>query len=199
VLLVVFVASWPGIALGAQELGPLAPDKRHPKAGQISLGGFGGSFLGASVGSSYSAGARAIYFITRLLGVGVTYTNSRLADGHDLGAVDSRAIHALNGQLELAVDSALRITGSTVLEVDLYGTFGGGAVQIADEWEGMGVIGGGVRAYTGLSWLIVRIDVTNFLHRVRREDGNRFESNVAFTLGVSVLLPPRQMPRRSFR
>jgi hypothetical protein len=170
----------------------LDPDQRHPKAGQLSVGGFGGSFLGASVGSSYAVGARAIYFVTRLLGLGVGYTSSRLANGHDLGTVDSRAIHLVNGQLELSVDTTIRITAKTVLEIDLFGTFGGGAVSLAGKWDGMGVLGGGVRAFTGLPWLAVRIDVVNFLHRTRRIDGTRFESNVAVTLGLSFLLPPRR-------
>lgn len=174
----------------------LDPEQRYPKRGQIALDAFGGSFLGASVGSSYAAGGRVMVFITRLLGLGLSYTSSRLAAGHDLGQVQDRAIHLLNGQLELGVDTTVRISAKTVLEIDLFGTFGGGAVRLADEWKGMGVIGGGVRVYTGLSWLAVRIDVTNFLQGVPRADGRRFESNAAFTLGLSLHLPPRAVPRQ---
>lgn len=173
-----------------QDHDPLAADQRVPKANKLSLQAYGGSYLGASVGSSYLVGSRILFFVSRMVGLGVAYGRSELADGHDLGDVRSSAIDVLNGQLELSVDAAVRFTRHSVLQIDLYGIFGAGAMRLADTWEATGVIGGGVRAYTGLSWLAIRIDVINYLHRTRRPQGGRFDSDVAFTLGPSLLLPP---------
>ena len=171
--------------------GILDAEQRYPKALQFSVDGFGGSYLGASVGSSGLVGSRLLFYITRMFGIGAMYGYAALASGHDMGTVSNEAIHIVNGHVELSVDAAVRLTDSVVLEVDLYGIFGGGAMLIADNWEGNGLIGGGVRVFTGLPWLAVRIDVLNFLHRSQREDGNRFDTDVAFTLGLSFLLPPR--------
>src|SRR5690606_10445449 len=102
---------------------------RYPKQHRLSLQAYGGSYLGASTGGTFITGARLFFFLTRSLGLGANYGYSQLAPSHDLGPVSSKAIHIVNGQLELSIDSSMRF-GDTVIEADLFGTFGGGALRI---------------------------------------------------------------------
>lgn len=80
--------------------------------------------------------------------------------------------------------------GGVLIELDLYLTLGVGAVRLDGEWDALGVIGGGLKAYPGISWLAIRIDLNNYLHRVRKLAGDSVDMDPSFSLGVSFLLPP---------
>ena len=78
--------------------------------------------------------------------------------------------------------------GSVLIELDLYLTLGAGAIQLDGDWDALGVVGGGLKAYPGISWLAIRIDVNNYLHRVRKPAGDTVDMDPSFSLGVSFLL-----------
>jgi hypothetical protein len=86
--------------------------------------------------------------------------------------------------------SALRLHDGSTLEMDLFGEAGGGTMRIADRWEPLGLVGGGVRVYPGLSWLAIRIDALTLLHPTERDTGSAFDTDVSFTLGVELIVPP---------
>lgn len=167
----------------------LEPEGRRLRGNQVALDVSGGSLVGRAPGQSFIAGGRVTYFPIRQLGIGAAYGYSRGIGGLD--SVRDRSVHFLHGQLELPLISALRVGRRKVLEMDVFGEVGAGAVHIARAWQPMGAIGGGVRLYTRVRWLAVRIDAITFLHETRREPGVAFDNDVAFTLGLSFLLPRR--------
>ena len=167
----------------------LDPPNRRLRGNQVALDAFGGSMVGRAIGQSFLVGGRLTYFPIRQLGIGAAYGFSRGIGG--LSTVRGRSVHFAHGQLELPLASALRVGRKKVLEIDVFGEAGAGALYVARAWEPMGVIGGGVRLYPRVRWLAVRIDAVTFLHDTRRPMGKAFDTDVAFTLGLSVLLPRR--------
>ncbi len=185
-----FVAScvFPLSTASAQDV--FAPDSRHDKRYRIAPQVFGGSLLGSSIGNTFLAGGRLLFFFNRTLGLGASYGFSRLGGTHDFGpSPKSDWIHLTYGHLELSTDGALRFGSSRPAEMDLYATLGGGAISLADRWHPLGILGGGVRFFPG-DWLAISVDVASYLHPTNVPSGSRFDSDIAFTLGLSALLPP---------
>lgn len=175
--------------VAAEELPPiLDPAFRHPKAGQIELTPFGGTYLGENLGSSWLAGGRAYVHVDRTFAVGASYALTRVlvGEGHFGAALDDRLVHYLSGDLAISNDLAMRV-GRTLLELDLYLTLGVGAARLNAEWGALGVLGGGVKFYTGLDWLAVRIDVNTYMHGTHGE----FDADMTVAAGLSFLFPRR--------
>jgi hypothetical protein len=168
----------------------LDPATRKLNGNQLVVDGFGGVYLGGSVGHSFLAGGRATYFPIRHIGIGAAYGYSHVFNGDGLDTIRDPSVHIVNGQLETPLVAALRLGRRHLLELDLYGLFGAGAMRIADRWQPLGLVGGGVRIHPRIRWLAVRVDVLTFLHHTQRDDGKVFDSDVAFTLGLSFILPP---------
>ncbi len=169
---------------------------RHRKRHQVELVPFGGTYLGASIKKSWIIGFRGYFHLTDMFALGASY-------GYQWTAVDTlhasapelqdRHTHFMNAELAISNDVAMRI-GSSLIELDLYATLGAGAVQLDGHWDALGVIGGGLKAYTGVPWLAVRVDVNNYLHRVRKPSGDTVDMDVSFALGLSFLVPPDPSP-----
>jgi hypothetical protein len=173
----------------------LDPKYRHLRGNQVAFDGFGGVFMGRAIGQSFLAGGRVTYYPIRHIGIGAAYGYSISLGGVE--TAERQSVHLVHGQLELPLVAGLRVGKHKVLELDLFGEAGAGALYIARTWEPMGVIGGGVRIYPRVPWLGIRIDAVTFLHETRRERGEKFDTDVAFTLGLVFLLPPRmQRPPR---
>lgn len=168
----------------------LDPATRRLRGNQVAIDLGGGSMNGRGVGQSFVATGRLTYYPIRQLGIGAVYSFSQGIGGVATAAGDW--VHAVHGQLELPLISALRVGRHRVLPMDLFGEAGAGAVHLAERWEPLGVIGGGVRLYTRVRWLAVRIDALTYLHDTRREVGRALlDTEVAFTLSLTVLLPRR--------
>jgi hypothetical protein len=203
-LLFVFVLSAASILLGAKGQLPrgtdsrdvalpqaLDPRYRHAKGGEIELTVFGATYLGASTKKSWLTGARAYYHLNAMFALGTSYGYQWIAVDrfHTSSApLRNRHTHFINAEVAISNDVAMRF-GSTVLELDLFMTLGAGALRLDGHWEMLGVIGGGLKAYTGVPWLALRIDVNNYLHRVRKPAGDTVDMDISFALGLSALLP----------
>ncbi len=170
----------------------LDPAFRHRKRAQLELSPHGGSYLGRSVGSSFLTGVRAHLHLSELLAVGASYDYSRLQSPSALATLPAaRDLHSILAEASLANDLAMRV-GKTLIALDLYLTLGLGALQIADEWKLAGVVGGGVKFYTRLSWLAVRIDLQSHIHPTPTGPGaQRVDVDLALTGGLSFFLPAR--------
>lgn len=172
------------------ELDVLAPSSRRLRGHQIAIDLGGGSMNGRGIGQSFVATGRLTYYPIRQLGIAAVYSFSRGIGG--VSTADGDWVHAVHGQLELPLISALRVGRHKVLPMDLFGEAGAGAIHLAERWQPLGVIGGGVRLYTRVPWLAVRIDALTYLHDTRREVGAPLlDTEVAFTLGLTVLVPRR--------
>lgn len=171
----------------------LDPQQRHLKQHQLELTGFVGTYLGARINKSWITGARAYYHLHRILALGGSYGFSQhgidLSDQSAAPRLEGRT-HYLTGEVAFSSDVAMRM-GSALLEMDLYATLGAGARRLDNNWGLLGLVGGGVKFYTPLSWIAVRIDVNNYIHQISTPDRKTIEMDVSFALGISMLLPPR--------
>jgi hypothetical protein len=170
----------------------LDPELRHRKKHQIELALFGGTYTGPSLRKSWITGARSYFHLSNMFAVGGSYGFSRHAVNHYAGPssqLEQRNTHYLSAEGAMSTDVAMRV-GRSLLELDLYMTLGVGARQLDGDWGPLGVIGGGVKLYTGLSWLAVRIDVNNYLHRV----GGAVDMDISFAANVAFLFPPNPSP-----
>lgn len=170
---------------------PLEPRNRRLRGNQVAFDVLGGSLTGRAVGQSFIAGGRVTYFPIRQLGIGAAYGYSLGIGGID--TVVDRSVHLVHGQLEVPMISALRAGRRKLVQLDLFGEAGAGAMYIARAWQAMGAIGGGVRLYPRVPWLAIRIDALTYLHDTRRASGSAFDTDIAFTLGLTFLLPNRSV------
>lgn len=195
--LVVVVAAWlAGVGLAdAQEAGRgdsipavLQPEYRHRKVHQAEIVAFGGSYLGRTVDSTFLVGGKAYFHISRMFALGASYGFS----SPSVGFAEPET-HLVNAELTISNDVAMRF-GDSVVEADLYLTVGAGALRINGQWEAMGVLGGGLKIYTGLSWLAVRIDVNTYMHRRPLPGSAGFDADIALTPGLAFFFPPDPSP-----
>ncbi len=174
----------------------LDPQFRHLKQHQFELSAYGGNYVGPSVEKSWLAGGRLHFHLSGTFAVGVTYgfqwlaVDSLSCEGPPISGRDT---HYLDGELVISNDMAIRF-GSNVVEADLFLTLGVGTLLIDEKWEVLGVLGGGVKFYTGLPWLAIRIDVNTYLHRVRHPAGSELDTNVSFMFGLAFLFPTNPSP-----
>lgn len=170
----------------------LDPAFRHRKRAQLELSPHGGSYLGRSVGSSFLTGVRAHLHLSELVAVGASYDYSRLQSPSALAPLPAaRDLHSILAEASLSNDLAMRV-GKTLIALDLYLTLGLGALLIVDTWKLAGVVGGGVKFYTSLSWLAVRIDLQSHIHPTPTGlDTQRIDVDLSLTAGLSFFLPPR--------
>lgn len=174
----------------------LDPEYRHRKRHQLELVTFGGTYLGASIKKSWLVGGRLFFHLNNMFALGASYgfqwtsVRSLSAGGPPL---TNRYTHFLDAEVAISNDVAMRI-GETLLEMDLYMTVGGGVVRLDGEWGPLGVLGGGVKLYTGLPWLAVRIDVNTLIHSVDHPSGAEVDADISFSLGLCFLLPTNPSP-----
>jgi hypothetical protein len=197
----------PGVAIAEERHGPpasaseaslraippiLDPAFRHQKRWQLELSPHGGSYLGRSVGSSFLAGLRADLHLSQLVAVGVTYDYSRLQSPSALQPLPAdRELHSLLAEASLSNDLAMRI-GKKLIALDLFLTLGIGGLRITETWKVAGLVGGGVKFYTGLPWLAVRIDLQTHIHPTPTgPDSQRIDTDLSLALGLSFFLPAR--------
>lgn len=178
----------------------LDPDYRHRKTNQLELVAFGSTYLGASVKKSWIVGTRLLFHLNNMFAVGGSYgyqwtsVNSLSSAGAPL---TDRHTQFLDAEVAISNDVAMRL-GAKLVEMDLYMTLGAGAVRLDGQWDFLGVIGGGVKFYTGLPWLAVRIDVNTLLHSVDHPAGAEVDADISFALGLCLLFPsdPSPLERR---
>ena len=170
----------------------LDPDFRHNARLQMEIAPYGGSLLGSQVGGTWVAGVHAWFHIDDMFVVGASYGLTYLYGDTDSrgDAITDPRVHLLSGELALKNAMAIRL-GSAIVEADLYLTLGGGALLLNETWGVLGVLGGGVKFYTGVPWLAIRLDVDSYMHG----DGGSFQADMGLTLGVCFLFPA-QAPRR---
>ncbi len=162
----------------------LDPAWRHRQTLQVELSPYGGTWLGGTVGASWIAGLRATLHIVAPWAVQLDYGYSQWT-----GAPTDPSLHLISASLQVTHDVAMRV-GEHLLEMDLYLTAGAGTIQVDRAWKAMGRLGGGVKVYTGLPWLAVRVDVDNYLHPI----AGHINVDVSFSLGLSFLFPVDPSP-----
>jgi outer membrane beta-barrel protein len=188
-------ASLPVASPDIRAIPPILDDAyRHRHHLQLELVPFGGTYLGRSMGSTFLTGGRLWLHLDPAWAVGVQYGYSRVGGSTALQAAASEPdVHMLDAETALSNPVAMRL-GSILVEMDLYLTVGVGAILLDRRWDAYGLVGGGVRFYTGLSWLAIRIDVDSHIHRTRFPGTNRIDVDLSLALGVSFLFPTNPSP-----
>lgn len=190
-------ASQPATRAELRKIPPiLDPHYRHRKTHQLELVTFGSTYLGSSIKKSWLTGGRLFFHLNNMFAVGGSYgyqwtSVSTLSNGGP--ALGDRHTHFIDAEVAISNDVAMRI-GKKLVEMDLYMTLGAGAVRLDGQWDALGVIGGGVKLYTGLPWLAVRIDVNTLLHSVDHPSGAKVDADISFALGLCILLPTNPSP-----
>ncbi len=164
----------------------LNPALRYQKARQLEISVSGGNYLGATLGQTWMVGSRVFYHLSNAWALGGEYGYAHPSFGIGL---QSASMHIANLECMFSSDAAIRVA-QRALEMDFFITTGVGAMHINNTWEPDGLIGGGVKFYPGPSWLAVRIDVNNYAHYTTQTGAPRFDFDVTFQGGISILLPP---------
>lgn len=161
---------------------------------EISING--GGFLGDQSHSSWTAGANYHFLINDTFGVGAAYAYSpTITDwSSNYGrSLRSRRQHFMDAELMISNDAAFR-AGKTIIECDFYLTLGAGALWINEEYEPLGVVGGGLRVYLPWPWMALRVDVNTYMHYTPIPTGDVFSADMSMIGGVSFLFPVRKPP-----
>ncbi len=179
------------------EVDPLhkAVDHRYraSKHLQSELNLFGGDYLGDETHNSWMVGARYYLHLNNTFAVGASYIYTPIVA--DMSSAFGQSLrtkqqHIIDAELMISNDAAFR-AGSSIIECDLYFTLGVGVFRVNRQNKPVGMIGGGMKIYTGLPWLAFRVDVNSYLHPTPNPGGDHFNADVAMMGGVSFLFPKR--------
>lgn len=178
-------------------LGDKVTDRRFrfSKKWQSELGVFGGDYLGDEWLNTWDAGAHYYLHINHTFAIGAAYTYSRIrasANSSFGGSLTNNNEHILNTEVAISNDCAFR-SGKTIVECDLFLTLGGGAVQINSQWKPLAIVGGGMKIYLPPPYLAIRFDVNSYLHPTAKPDGDAFNADIGFNLGLSFLFSQRKI------
>jgi outer membrane beta-barrel protein len=172
----------------------LNPTLRIKDPPQFELAAYGGSYLGNTLGQTWTAGVKAFAHMDSTWAFGAHYGYAELltdrATRFGMQLTDSN-LDIVDAQAMISNDVAMRV-GSSLMEIDFYLTLGVGAIQINDQWQPVGVIGGGAKFYTPVKWLAFRVDVDNYAHYTDMVGNDNFDFDVTFTGGISLLFPAKK-------
>lgn len=174
-------------------------ENRFSKRFQSEINIFGGDFLGDEWHNSWDAGAKYFFHINNLLAVGASYTYTPIFTDESSAfgkTLKTKNTHIIDGEIMLSNDAAFR-AGKSVVKCDFYLTIGGGTFLINEHYEPVGIIGGGLKVYTGWPWLAIRVDVNNYIHPTPNPNGDTINSDMGFNAGVSLLFPARKAKENS--
>lgn len=198
-LIILFITFIPQFSLSTEvddkKIPPiLHPDHRHQKANQVEISPYGGSFLGDTLGQTWLAGNRVYYHIDSTFAVGANYSFTKLMTDKSFGfgaAMTNSWMQGVGIEGMISNDAAFRV-GNNLVEMDFYLTLGAAGLKINKSWEPAGIVGGGVKFYTGIPWLAFRIDVNNYIHFTTWPGDQNLDCDVTFLGGVSFLFPERK-------
>lgn len=174
----------------------LDPEYRHRKKGQFEFAPYGGSYLGNTLDQTWVVGERIYYHFNNTYALGQNFAYTRLYPDRSsiFGKnMDNNNLYLFDVEMMFSNDAALRV-GSSLVEMDFFGTLGVGPMKINSSWEPTGLIGGGIKIYPGISWLAVRIDVNSYLHYTPQPGPDRFDADVLFLVGLSFVFPTDPSP-----
>lgn len=174
-----------------------AVDRRYRfnKHLQSEFGFRGGAYLGNQTQTSWTVGG--FYFLhlnnTFALGAAYNYTPIEVDSASTFGqSLQDKNMHLMNAEMMISNDAAFR-AGKSVIECDLYLTLGVGALWINRQYEPLGVVGGGMKIYTGWPWLAARVDINTYIHPTPVPNGTKYDADVATVLGLSFMFPERKV------
>ncbi|MFH1874927.1 MAG: hypothetical protein ABH859_07070 [Pseudomonadota bacterium] len=167
---------------------------RLSKKLQSEFGIFGGDFLGDETHNSWMAGGRYFLHLNNTFAVGATYTYTPIIT--DMSSTFGTSLrtkkqHIIDAEVMISNDAAFR-AGDAIIECDLYFALGVGVFRINQRNMPMGMIGGGMKIYTGWPWLAFRVDVNSYLHPTPNPTGDTFNADIGMMGGVSFLFPKRK-------
>jgi len=159
----------------------------------------GGDFLGDETHNSWNVGAKYYLHINDTFAIGASYAYTPIITdwSSTFGkSLKTKQQHIIDGEVMIANDTVFR-AGKNIIECDMYLTVGAGTILINRHYEPMGVIGGGIKIYTGWPWLAIRIDVNTYLHPTPNPTGDTFNGDISMNGGVSFLFPVKPIEQSS--
>ncbi len=147
----------------------------------------GGDYLGDEWRNTWDLGGTYALYFNDTFGVGAGYMYSPMsvdASSQFGRSITDKDTHTIHGEFYLTNDCGFR-AGKTLIECDLFTYLGGGTMQINDEWEPAGLVGGGMRFYMPVRHFSIRVDIASYLHPTATPGGDRFNADVLMNLGLS--------------
>ena len=165
--------------------------KRHT----LELAPFVGPILGDALETSVIYGMRSNYHITENFAIGVDggFTAAGL-DPFTLGTVitgGDNDSYFVNGNFAWHFPTAYLIVKDHILRGDLFVTTGAGLFNLAGTNQPTGFIGGGTKVYFD-RWVVLRIDVRNYIIPTNFFNKTEITSNALFMFGLSFFIPNRK-------
>lgn len=158
----------------------------------------GGNYLGENWKNTYYVGGQYIYHLNDTLAFGAQYNYSPIVVDKDTpfyASLRTDAVHIATSLCQLNTPAAWRI-GKKIYNMDFYFTLGVGAMQINQQWEPTGLIGGGTRIYFPVPWIAFRLDVNSYIHMTPLGGRSDLSGDVSMGGGISFLFPNRKREGR---
>lgn len=92
-----------------------------------------------------------------------------------------------DGHFMYSIPAALRISKDIPLEADMYTILGAGEEYIGGDNHTTILLGGGLKMYTGIPWLAVRIGIRDYFYKVTISGENKTVDDLVMMIGVSFL------------
>ena len=158
---------------------------------------YGGDFLGDETHNSWDVGAKYYLHLNNTFAIGAAYAYTPIYT--DFSSTFGKSLrtkkqHIIDGEMMIANDAAFR-AGNSIVECDLFLTIGAGTMWINRHYEPLGVIGGGLKIYTGVPWFALRFDVNTYIHPTPNPTGDTINADMSINLGASFLFPQRLPPQ----
>ncbi|MFH1830549.1 MAG: hypothetical protein ABH871_07225 [Pseudomonadota bacterium] len=154
----------------------------------------GGDYLGENWKNTYYVGGQYLFHLNQMFAFGGQYKYSPIVVDKNTpfyASLRTDAVHIATALCQLSTPAAWRI-GKKMYNMDFYFTLGAGAMQINQQWEATGVIGGGVRMYFPVPWIAFRLDIDSYIHMTPLGNRNDLSGDVSMGGGVSFLFPNRK-------
>lgn len=152
------------------------------------------AFFGDTLNASFfGTGAVLDFRLTPQLSLGADFGWNRIAFDpiSNYGStVTNKNMYVMQGILTINMPAAF-LSRKNVIETDFFTTIGGGILRINNSNRGAGFVGGGIKLYTGLGWLGIRIEVRNYFSSLPTPTGNDFTTDMTITVGPTFMIPPR--------
>ncbi len=155
---------------------------------------YGGDYLGSYLNNSFVVGGSLAFRVTDRFQIGAEFNWSRIQ--YDLSS--NFAQQGINTRNEYIGDifmtyniAAIERPFKKIQEIDFFTTLGIGDLNINSKNRIVGVVGGGIRIFTGVPWFALRFDTKSYIYSFPRFNNSKIAGDSTTTLGFSFLFLPR--------
>jgi len=165
--------------------------RKHNSIKHFEIGPMIVPYYGDVLETSVLYGSRFNYHLTQAwsLGSTVMYGDSIYDNASPVISGRNSNTHLIyDGHFMYSIPAALRISNDIPLEADMYTILGAGEEYIGGDRHITILVGGGLKMYTGIPWLAVRIGIRDYFYKLNVGGSNKTVDDLLMMIGVSILL-----------